>query len=482
VLALLALSAPARAQRAVVLEFDGDPGGKLRTQVVDALTAAGKVALIPSRDFKSAALRKGFSPSRKDPREMIKAVAKALQVDAVLAGTVTIGELNVVIYDAAGAELWSRDIPLRRGRLEDDTAKRLAAAIAAATKPAPPEPPPPPLRTIPPDTTTGTGTGTAETGTSTGTGTGTTAGTGTSTGTVAVNRSPPPPPPPRERPREPPRPPPSDDNLPPAFEELPRPDLVRFTLSGHTLWRNYCARPAVTSCREWSTLDPRPIGETQDFISDFPYSGVLAELEAFPLAPVQNPWVSGIGFGGSYGAGFSMTTVRVSTPSSTTDEKQVLSTDTSFSAHAMYRVHFAVGGPRFWSYAGARLGVQGRLFNVDPQAVEPLAGSHRVYAHAGLDFGMRFTPLVNVEAAVWYLFDPHAGQEDLVPYGTTVTALGLGAELGVRGELWGPLGYSVRGHFSGYGDRFTGAGLRWAQGGAAEEIYLSVSWGLFVKY
>jgi len=236
-LALLALSMPARAQRAVVLDFDGDPGGKMRTQVVEALTAAGKVALIPSRDLKSAALRKGFSTSRKDPREMIKAVAKSLQLDAVLAGTVTIGELNVVIYDAAGAELWSRDIPLRRGRLEEDTAKRLAAAIAAATKPAAPEPPPPPLRTIPPDTTTGTGT--AETGTSTGTGTGTTTGTSTGTGTVAVNRPPPPPPPPRERPREPPRPPPSDDNLPPAFEELPRPDLVRFTaatgrIAGHS--------------------------------------------------------------------------------------------------------------------------------------------------------------------------------------------------------------------------------------------------------
>jgi hypothetical protein len=272
------------------------------------------------------------------------------------------------------------------------------------------------------------------------------------------------------------------DNLPPAFEELPRPDLVRFTLSGHTLWRNYCARPAVTSCREWSTLDPRPVGETQDFISDIPYSGVLAELEAFPLAPVQNPWVSGIGFGGSYGAGFSMTTVRVSTPTSTTDEKQVLSTDTAFAAHAMYRVHFALGGPRLWSYAGARFGVQGRLFNVDPQAVEPVAGSHRVYPYGGLDLGMRFLPQLTVEASVWYLFDPHAGQEDLVPYGSTVRGLGLGAELGVRGDLWGPVGYSVRGHFSAYGDRFVGAGLRWAQGGVAEEIYVSASWGLFVKY
>lgn len=467
-LALLALAAPARAQRAVVLDFDGDAGGKLRTQVVEALAAAGKVALVPSRDFKSAALRKGFSTSRKDPRDMIRAVAKPLGLDAVVDGAVRSGELHVVIYDPAGAELWSRDIPLRRARLDEETAQRLAAAIAAATAPAPAEPPPPPLRTIPPDTTAGTGT--AGTGTATGT---------TTTGTAT--RPPPPPPPPRpEPPRE--NPPAYEANLPPAFEELPRPDLVRFTLSGHTLWRNYCARPAVTSCREWSTLDPRPTGETQDFISDIPYSGVLAELEAFPLAPVQNPWVSGIGFGGSYGAGFSLTTVRVSTPTSTTDEKQVLSTDTSFSAHAMYRVHFAVGGPRFWSYAGARLGVQGRLFNVDPQAVEPVAGSHRVYAYAGLDFGMKLTPLIDVEAGVWYLFDPHAGQEDLVPYGTSVTAVGLGAELGVRGDLWGPVGYSVRGHFSGYGDRFSGAGLRWAQGGAAEEIYLSVSWGLFVKY
>jgi hypothetical protein len=160
----------------------------------------------------------------------------------------------------------------------------------------------------------------------------------------------------------------------------------------------------------------------------------------------------------------------------------VLSTDTSFAAHAMYRVYFPLGGARFWSYAGARGGVQGRLFNVDPQAVEPVAGSHRVYPYAGLDLGVRFMPQVNVEASCWYLFDPHAGQEDLVPYGDSVRGLGIGAELGVRGDLWGPVGYSVRGHLSAYGDTFSGTGLRWAEGGAAEEIYLSVSWGLFVRY
>ena len=45
-------------------------------------------------------------------------------------------------------------------------------------------------------------------------------------------------------------------------------------------------------------VDPRPAGETQDFISDIPYSGLLAEIETFPMATVQNPWVNGIGFGG----------------------------------------------------------------------------------------------------------------------------------------------------------------------------------------
>jgi hypothetical protein len=449
-LILLALSAPAHAQRVVVLELDGDPGDKVRTQVIDALISAGKVALVPVRDFRQAALRKGFSAARRDPREAIRAVAKPLGLAAVVDGSVRAGEAHLVIYDPAGAELWSRDLPVRRGRLDGDTAQRLAAAIAAATAPAPPEPPPPPLRTLPPDPEPPS----PDTGT-------------------ATRPPPPPPPPPARQP-----PPPSravTDALPPAFEELPRPELIRFTLSGQTLWRNYCARPSVKSCREWGLLDPRPVGETQDFISDLPYSGVLAELEAFPLASLLNPWVNGLGFGGSYGAGFSMTIVRVSTPTSTTDERQVLSTDTSFAAHAMYRVYFALGGARLWSYAGARAGVQGRLFNVDPQAVEPVAGSHRVYPYLGLDLGVRFIPQVNVEASCWFLADPHAGQEDLVPYGASVRGLGIGAELGVRGDLWGPLGYSVRGHFSGYGDAFSGTGLRWADGGAAEEIYLSVS-------
>lgn len=51
-----------------------------------------------------------------------------------------------------------------------------------------------------------------------------------------------------------------------------------------------------------------------------------------------------------------------------------------------------------------------------------------------------------------------------------------------RGDLKGPPGYSVRGHLSGYGDVLGGAGLRWAEGGVAEELYISVTWGLFVRY
>ncbi|HVE84370.1 MAG TPA: hypothetical protein VND93_16055 [Myxococcales bacterium] len=455
-LALLVTASPARAQRVVVLEFDGDPGDKLRTQVVEALTAAGKVALVPVRDFRQAAARKGFSGARAQRRESIKAVARSLGLDAVVDAVARGSDLHVVISDPAGQELWSRDIPLRRGLLAEDNPQRLASAIAAAAAPSGPEPPPPPLRTLPQDT----------------------------------SPPPPPPPPPNNAarppppPREPPPPPPEVASaLPPAFEEMPHPDLVRFTLSGHTIWRNYCARPSVTSCREWAQLDPRPVGETQDFVPDIPYSGLMAELEAFPMSSILNPWVNGIGFGGHYGAGFSMTTVRVSTPTSTTTDKQVLSTDTSFAAHAMYRVYFALGGARgFWSYAGLRAGVMGRLFDVDPEAVVPVAGSHRVYGMAGLDLGVRFAPAACVEAAVWYFHDPHAGQQDLVPYGQSVRGRGLGAELGIRGELAGPLGYMVHGHFAGYADVFSGAGLRWANGGAAEELYFSVTWGLYLKY
>ncbi|HZN94722.1 MAG TPA: hypothetical protein VFB81_18535 [Myxococcales bacterium] len=454
-LALLAVAGPARAQRAVVLEFDGDPGDRLRSQVIDTVVGAGKVALIPVRDFRQAAARKGFGGARAERREAIKAVARSLQLDVVVDAAVRGGEVRVVLFDPAGQELWSRDLPLRRGRLDDDTAKRLATAIAIAAVPPPGEPPPPPLRTIPDETPP--------------------VGPGPGTGTGAR-----PPPPPRREPPPPPRA--VEDALPPAFEELPRPDLVRFALSGHTIWRNYCARPAVRTCRQWALIEPRPVGETQDFISDIPYSGVLAELQLFPLSSVQNQWVNGIGLGGSYGAGFSMTRVRVSTPTSTTEERTVLSTDISFSAHAMYRVYFALPGPRFWCFAGARGGVQGRLFSVDPDAVVPVAGSHRAYGFAGVDLGIRFTPLWNVEGSVWYLHDPHAGQEDLVPFGTTVSGRGIGAELGVHGDVWGPVGYAVRGRFAGYGDVFRGPGLRWVDGGAAEELYLSVTWGAFVRY
>jgi hypothetical protein len=96
--------------------------------------------------------------------------------------------------------------------------------------------------------------------------------------------------------------------------------------------------------------------------------------------------------------------------------------------------------------------------------------------------GLRIAPLFSLEGSVVYLHDPRASADDLRPFGTAVTARGISADLGVRGDLWGPIGYSVKGHLSGFGDVITGSGLRWPTGGAAEELYLSVSWGVFLHY
>lgn len=448
------LAAPAFAQRGVILEFDNDPGNRLRAQLVDQLIAQNRVTLLALREYRDAAARKGFTGARANRPDAVKAVSRALQLNVAVGASVRGSEVRVRIVDGTGAELWSRDIPLRRGLLTEDNAARLATAIAIAATPssAPPQqppPPPPPPDDVPPPPVT-------------------------------------PPPPPVTDARPPPPPPAgtldSEPMLPPAFEELPRPQLVHITLAGNTVWRSYCARPGVSNCREWSRLDPRPIGETQDFLPDIPYSGILTELQFFPMARLRNPWLNGIGFGGMYGAAFSMTVVRISTPTSTTDDRTVLSTDTSFAAHLLYRYHFLVGGPRFWSYAGLRAGVMGRLFDVDVDATAPLAGSHRLYPVGGFDLGMRFAPWIGVDASVWYFHDPHAGVQDLVPYGTAVTGRGIGVELAVTGDLWGPFGYSVHGRMAGYADLFSGLGLRWPDGGAAEELYLSVSWGLTAKY
>ena len=135
----------------------------------------------------------------------------------------------------------------------------------------------------------------------------------------------------------------------------------------------------------------------------------------------------------------------------------------------------------------------GRAFDVDESAASPLAGTHRVYPVVGLEVSVPLARAVRIEGAGHVFINPKPGQwiEDesdldleVRDLGESVSSTGWSAELGLAGDIWGPLGYSVRFKLMHYKDTFSGQGVRtgWEQGGVAEETYSGLQWGLTASW
>ncbi|HZH04482.1 MAG TPA: hypothetical protein VEY30_11920, partial [Myxococcaceae bacterium] len=345
-LCLFALTA--RAQSVVVLEFSGDRKAKLRTQVEAALKRARKVKVAPLLRYKAAAAKAKLRGGKAMTPQAVAALAPKLKLDAAVEGTIE-ETFFVRIIDSQGNELWSKDLPLKRGLISAKNAKRLAAAIATAAKMAaqgeggnaaqasedaadseePPEaPPPPPKPPEPP--------------------------------------APPEPPPVVEEPKpapglpavaipDPPKnetaqqrerrqrdeareshtvteaPPPETEKAQTVeADEGPRvgPRLITLQLAGLTTWRSFCARPGVSSCGDFDALaeQDRPQGERVDFSAQVPYLGIGGAVELFPLARMDG-FLKGLGLGATYSRGFSLTNVRVESADGTTPETEVVSVE-----------------------------------------------------------------------------------------------------------------------------------------------------------
>ncbi|MBS1154003.1 MAG: hypothetical protein H6Q89_5701 [Myxococcaceae bacterium] len=135
-LLLLLYCAPAFAQRVVILEFEADRGNKLRSQVEKALKKANTVDLVPIARWKDLAGKKKLKGPQAMTPAAVGKVSRAAEVDAAVEGA--IGEKFFVrILDSTGQELWSKELPLKKGLLSADHAKKLAKAITAAAKTAP---------------------------------------------------------------------------------------------------------------------------------------------------------------------------------------------------------------------------------------------------------------------------------------------------------------------------------------------------------
>ncbi len=494
---LLFVASSAWAQKVVVLELDGDPNNKLHNQIENALRKAGVVELISLEKYKENAAKKKLKGGAAMTAVGVTRTAKLMRIDAAVAGDVTPTSYKVVIYDSLGQELWTKSLPLKRGLLSEDFANKLARAIAAAGDQGASH------GTTPTDTDSGSS-GSGSTSTSTGdtgasTGTSSTVGEGldlSDTGTTAST------PPARTGPSDsaghvddPSRD--TDlDNEAKKNEHRVGPPLIRAWLAGTTTWRAQCLRPGprtMANCKAYDSITPKPLGIVIDFTASVPYLGLLANAELFPLANFDNRILQGFGVVGHFGYGASVTKIVEASDQGNSPEKRINSTDVGWAAQLVWRYHFAMGlgTPQAVGYAGVRGGVQGRSFNIDPEAGVSLPSSQRVlFGAIGLDVSVPIIRYFKVDASFTYFINPKVGPDQILGYGNAaddtggVVSRGLSFEGGFSGEIWGPLGWLFRVRYFSFGDQYFGQGRKWTVcndsqcGGIAEESYTSLVWGV----
>ena len=519
----VAVAQKAAKPRVLLLEFEGDRRNAVRTQLENALKKNKQIALVPLKQYTSAAAKAGLKGAEARSAEAVAQVAPGLEVDAVVTGKAG-KTLTLQILGANGQEQFTKSVKLQKGKLPASEVRQLAASIATtATKPPPPvapppasepktpeppaEPPPAATPTPPPAATKPPPTEAAK--------------PPPEAAKPPAETAAPAKPPPAETPETStaPKPPAEPLEIPKslddeshtstnAFDEYAtrqeleakdrhrHPPMVQVFLGGNTTWRQYCARPGVSSCGQFdSKPEEEQTGDTIDFKSGVPYLGLVGQVEVLPLARSEKPW-RGVGVLAGYQRGYSETRVKVTTDTGETPTRSVVATDSVITAMLLYRYYFNLGTesrPRL-AYAGFRGGMLSREFEVDQAARAPLTGSHRLHPAVGLDFSVPLRHWLKVEGGGQFFIGPKAGTSltadkgelelEVRDLGAEVSSSGWYGELGVAGEVWGPLGYSVRARYTTVTDTFTGKGARfgWDAGGVASEQHIDVRWGLTASF
>jgi|CXWL01.1.fsa_nt_gi hypothetical protein len=486
VLCVALFSASASAQKVVILEFDGDNGHKLRKQVESAVKTAGEVEVVSIVKYKDAAAKKKLKGGEAMTPAAVARLAKELNIDAAVEGAVG-SSFAVRILDGAGQELWSKELAIKKGLLSDEFAKKLAKAIAAAAQTtqkepvavAPVKPDAPKADAGAPENTTPELDLTLRTPDS------------------AMN-----PRRPIEEPTDPVVEPHDKDLDDEVNKPVTRrgPSVVRLWLAGSTTWRSYCARPGVTNCAEYDVkpMAERPAGTIVNFTAQAPYLGGQLSGELFPLALLRRPsvFLQGLGITGSVNFGSSATVVRKETAAGPGPETTAQSVELGWSAGLSYRYYYAFGiGPeKSAGYIGLRGDLRNHRFTVDSAGESEVPGTFRLFPSVGLDVSFPLLRYLRLEASGSYFINPAPGPDEIYGYGdaTHPTGGGVGAgfsfEGGIAGDIWGPIGYQGRVRMSSYKDRFYGKGNKWLVcderqcGGAAEETYVIITWGVTAAF
>jgi hypothetical protein len=199
---------------------------------------------------------------------------------------------------------------------------------------------------------------------------------------------------------------------------------------------------------------------------------------------------------GHFGLGFSLTNVKVQSPSGATPEQQVVSTDRNWSAGLAYRYYFGFGSGKdlLVGYGGIHFGGASRVFEIDANAKVPLPGSYRIYSQLGADLEIPIVRFLKVDASFSYFINPKPGPDEILGYGNPQApnggAVGRGFSFqgGFAGDVWGPIGYKIVFRDISYADQFFGQGKKWTLcdstqcGGAAEETYYGLVWGVTAAF
>jgi hypothetical protein len=471
----------------VVLDFENDRQGKLRQQVERALLKANVVDVVSLEAYKRAAAKRKVVPGRLSSPKSVSKVAPALKVVAVVVGSVEDG-FNVRILDARGAELWSRDLPTRKGLISKSHASKLAKAIQAAAQSA--------RKDSMADEEGGDEDETVQEELK---------NTGRSVLGDVISKIPSS----------------GDDEQDEAVRVevdpnvLIRPEegdadledeagkrrnkasvrLVTLSVVGTTTWRSYCSRPGVKSCSAYDALDEadRPFGDTVDFSPQSPYLGFSLGANVFPLASLNNI-ARGAGVTLLYSRGTSQTNVKIVQQQQGTPGETVTSTEEGIEASLVYRYFFPMGKGASASlgYVGIRGGLGTRSFKIQEGSSVPLPGTDRRFPITGLDVSLPLAKIIRLEGTGSFLLNPREiGAKELERYGTPNEGFGLSLEAGFSGEIWGPLGYVFKFRHATFSDRFFGnknQGTDWVCeengqcGGVAQESFSTLHWGLSATF
>lgn len=247
----------------------------------------------------------------------------------------------------------------------------------------------------------------------------------------------------------------------PAGERSVAIPFIEVSAGAVALWRNQEFCPGVARCGD-KTLDP---AQTIRYTTDAPYFGPAVRAAVFPLARWSSP-LRGLGVTGSYARGFLQTAV----PDPTSGQTLSLPTyDEDFSAEVVYRLAFrlGIGEPSI----GVRGGLMGRRFVLPANAV--VTESRRnIGPVVGAELALPlWDPHLRLEATARYAPSPLPGSAERAAYGgDKVTATGLFASAGLAGQFDEGWGYALMAEYTAFVDTYSGQGQR-ANGGAAHEEY-----------